>query len=150
MIYNIDTFEFQPITVVNIVHEDGLFDVKARPFASLSFCTSGKKKIEIDGKTISASQGDIIFIPAGISYKAEYVSSESIVAHFNSCNYGEVEKISLTNKSLIEKLFQKLLQCWNTRHSVNQVKSIIYDVFDKISSATLDKTVLVIISSSSP
>ena len=137
MIYNFDELKFQPISIGNFVHEDGFFDVKARPFSALSICTAGKKKFEIGTKTICVNQGDIIFMPANISYKAEYADCESIVAHFDGCNYFEAEKINLTNKSLIEKSFQKLLECWNQRHSVNQAKSIVFDILDKISSDTL-------------
>jgi AraC-like DNA-binding protein len=133
MIYNFDALEFKPITVGSYLHKDGYFDVKARPYASLSFRTKGEGVFEVQGKQINVTEGDILFMPSDTPYKAEYLSSESIVVHLEGCNYFEAEGIVLQNVRQIENCFGNLLTCWNDRHSVNQAKSIIYDILEKIS-----------------
>ena len=134
MIYHFDELEFKPISVGAFVHKDGFFEVKARPFASLSLRTKGTGDFEINGKRYTTKAGDIIFIPSYMPYKVEYSSSQSIVAHLIDCNYLEAEYITLQSHSaLIENFFQRLLTVWNDRHSVNQAKSVLYEILDAIS-----------------
>ena len=132
MIYNFDELDFKPISVGKFVHKDGFFDVKARPFAVISFRLSGIGEFEIDGRRISVNTGDILFIPSHTPYKVKYSQSESIVAHLADCNYFEPELIRVQNTIPFEELFKKLLAFWNDRHSVNGTKSIIYDVLERI------------------
>ena len=58
MIYNFDELEFKPISVGNFIHKDGIFNVKARPYASLSFRTKGTGIFEICGKKFEVKEGD--------------------------------------------------------------------------------------------
>lgn len=62
----------------------------------------------------------------------EYSSSESIVVHMEFCNYCEAENFFFENVTSIAGRFQHLLDIWNERRSVNQAKSILYDIFDRI------------------
>ena len=74
----------------------------------------------------------MLFLPANTPYKVEYSSSASIVVHFEQCNYFEPENICLENISTIGLLFNNLLESWNGQRSVNQSKSIIYKILEKI------------------
>lgn len=133
MIYNFDNLSFQLLTVDRFFHREGFFDVKSRPFAALSFRVSGTGKFEIGTKHFITKPGDVLFLPANLPYKVEYSVSESIVVHFNQCNYSEVENICLKNSSKINIGFEHLLETWNNQRSINQTKSIIYDILDKMS-----------------
>lgn len=75
-----------------------------------------------------------MFLPAGAPYQVEYSVSEMIVVHFEYFNYFEAENISPINLAAIEHRFQRLLESWEDRHSVNQAKSIIYDILEKVAS----------------
>jgi AraC-like DNA-binding protein len=44
-----------------------------------------------------------------------------------------VENICLKNSSKINIAFEHLLETWNNQRSINQTKSIIYDILDKMS-----------------
>ena len=133
MIFNFNELEFKPISVGSFIHRDGFFNVKARPYASLSFRSKGTGRFEIQGRDITVNEGDILYIPSNMPYKVEYLSSESIVVHLVNCNYFESENISVQNISSIKNRFEKLLTSWNDRHSVNHAKSILYDILEKIS-----------------
>ena len=133
MIYNYENLSFQLLTVDRFFHQEGFFDVKARPYAALSFRVSGTGKFEIGTKRFTTKPGDVLFLPANISYKVEYSVSESIVVHFDQCNYSEVENICLENSSTINIGFENLLEVWNKKRSINQTKSIIYYILDKMS-----------------
>jgi AraC-like DNA-binding protein len=132
MIYNDDDLSFRILTVSRFFHKEGVFEVKARPYAAFSYRVSGTCLFEIDGKVMSAKVGDVLYIPAGTPYKVEYSVGESIVVHFEYCSYSEAENISLSNPSEIGLQFLKLLELWGSQHSISQAKSIIYDIFDKI------------------
>lgn len=133
MIYNYDDLEFNVISVDRFFHKPGYLEVKARQYAALSYRVSGSGEFDIDGRHIIINPGDILFIPANVSYKVEYSISESIVIHMLRCNYYEAEGICVNNNRGIELLFQKVLEEWNKRYSVNRAKSIIYDILETVS-----------------
>jgi len=133
VIYNFDKLLFQLLTVDRFFHREGFFEVNARPYAALSFRVSGTGKFEIGTKHFISKPGDVLFLPANTPYKVEYSVSESIVVHFDQCNYSEVENICLENNSKIYICFEHLLEVWNKQRSINQTKSIIYYILDKMS-----------------
>ena len=47
MIYNFQKLSFQLLTVDRFFHREGFFEVKARPYAALSFRVSGTGTFEI-------------------------------------------------------------------------------------------------------
>ena len=132
MIYNFEQLSFQILTIDRFFHQKGFFNVKARPYAALSFRVNGTGNFKIKNKNFVVTPGDILFIPANTPYEVEYSISESIVANLNECNYSEAEIIRLKNPSEAELLFLQLLKEWNVRYSFNQAKSAIYDILEKI------------------
>lgn len=132
MIYNFDELEFKPISVNKFIHKDGFFTVKGRPFASFGLRVGGEGRFEINGERFTARTGDLIFIPANMPYKVEYLGSESIVAHLDGCNYRTPEYISLKNAAWASSRFENLLGAWNEKHSVHGAKSILYGILEGI------------------
>ena len=132
MIYNFDNLSFQILTVDRFLHKKGVFEVKARPYAALSFRAHGTGAFEIGNTRFISNPGDVLFLPANTPYKVEYSVSESIVVHFENCNYFEAENVCFENRFEIATRFQRLLEAWNQQHSVNQAKSIIYDILEKM------------------
>ena len=133
MICHFDELEFKPVSVANFVQENGSILVKERPYASFSFRTKGVGEFEICGRHFTVKEGDLLFVPANVPYRVEYLSSEIIVAHLENCNYAEAECICLQNAVAVESLFRKLLESWNGKHSVNQAKSILYEILETVS-----------------
>ena len=138
MIYNFDNLCFQVLTVDRFSHQNGFFDVKPRPYAALSFRICGTGAFEIGKKRFVTKPGDVLFLPADTPYKVEYSFSKSIVVHFERCNYREIENICFENSSNIRLCFEHLLEEWNANGSVNRSKSIIYDIFYKMSDVQHD------------
>ena len=132
MIYNFDGLSFQILTIDRFFHKKGIFDVKARPYAAFSYRVSGKGMFEIGGKRLQSSPGDVLFLPADTPYRVEYLGGESIVVHFSECNYLEAETVFFEQSETMALRFQQLLEVWNERHSVNQAKSIVYDILEKM------------------
>lgn len=132
MIYNFDNLSFQILTVGRFLHQKGIYYVKARPFASLSFRISGTGIFQIATKRFVINPGDVLFLPANTPYKVEYSDSESIVIHFDNCNYTEAENICFENSATIKFCFDQLLKSWKEQASINKSKSMIYDILDKM------------------
>ena len=114
-------------------HKKGVFDVKARPYASFSYRVSGNSLFEVGNKQLQSNPGDVLFLPADTPYRVEYLGGESIVIHFSECNYFEAEAISSRQSAAMALRFQQLLEVWNGSRSVNQVKSMIYDILERMS-----------------
>ena len=132
MLYTFDELSFQIVTVDRFFHKKGVFQVKARPYTAFSFRVSGTGIFEVGNKRVVTKPGDVLFLPADMPYQVEYSVSESIVVHLAGCNYSEAESFCLESPAAIELRFQRLLESWNERHSVNQAKSIVYDILEKI------------------
>ena len=139
MIYNFERISFQILSVTQVDHKDGFFEVAARPYAALSFKTSGKAVFDIDGKRIVNEPGDMIYIPADMPYRVDYLSTQSIVVHLIDCNYAEAEKISTLQGSVIGDRFRKMLNSWREDHSVNRAKSRLYDLFARLERETAEE-----------
>ena len=132
MIYNFDNLSFQILTIDRFYHKNGFFQVKARPYAALSFRTKGTGAFKIEGKNLLVSPGDVLFIPADTAYEVEYSVSESIVANLQFCNYREAEVFGFKNQAEGALLFSRMLNGWQESHSVNRAKSAIYNILEKI------------------
>ena len=136
MLYRFDDLTFGIVSVGRFLHRDGFFEVKARPYAALAWRQSGSAEFEIAGKRFVSRAGDVLFLPADTPYRVDYSGSQIIVAHLSDCSYTAAENYTL-GKAAIEMRFERLLELWQTRHSVNQAKSLLYDILDAIAD---DKT----------
>lgn len=128
MIYD-ESLTFQVQSILLISHKEGIFDVKGRPFAALSFRKSGSAFFKIDGKRIVNEPGDMVYIPANTDYRVEYTAGDSIVVHLTDCNYNIAEKIETLSTKGIESRFLLLRSAWLDNHSANTAKSGIYGIF---------------------
>jgi len=137
MIYNCDDLALQVLDVGLYAHTDGFFAVKPRPHAALSYRLSGSGSFVIGGKRMLIEQGDILFLPADMAYEVEYSVSQSIVIHLLACSYTVPEHITIGDKGRMEARFLRILNAWQTHHSVNQVKAGVFDILSHLESDTL-------------
>ena len=134
MICGFDELSFSVLSVGIFTHQTGVFDVKARPFSSISYRLSGHGKFEIDGKAVFSKASDVLYLPANKPYKVEYSSGESIVIHIKDCNYFEAESIQPVSFEPIRAAFEQILTHWEQRHSQNKAKSEIFEMLDLLAS----------------
>lgn len=144
MIFQYNELSFQILTVGKFPHEKGLFHVKARPYAALSFRLCGEGRFEIAGKQFFAVAGSVVFIPAHTPYKVEYSGGESIVFHLLDCNYEVPECHTMFDTRKVETLFAHALFEWEGTYSVNRTKANVYSVLAQLNaeaSLPADETV---------
>ena len=145
MLYNFDDLLFHILTIDRFFHKEGVFNVKARPYAALSFRDSGTGTFRINNKSFYTKPGDVLFIPADTPYEVDYSTSESIVVNMEFCNYTEPEVFKFKPESGVSVLFSLMLEDWQKRHSVNHAKATIYNILEKIceyDNATTDNPAL--------
>ena len=129
MLYNFDDLLFHILTIDRFFHKEGVFNVKARPYAALSFRDSGTGTFRINNKSFYTKPGDVLFIPADTPFEVDYSTSESIVVNMEFCNYTEPEVFKFKPESGVSVLFSLMLEDWQKRHSVNHAKATIYNIF---------------------
>ncbi len=132
MLYNYDDLMFRILTVDRFFHKEGYFNVKARPYAALSFREKGTGTFRIGNKSFHTKPGDVLFIPADTPYEVDYSTSESIVVNMEYCNYREAELYEFQSRSGLALMFLLLVEEWRKHHSVNRAKSTIYNILEKI------------------
>jgi two-component system response regulator YesN len=131
MIYNFYDLTFRFLEVSEFCHEDGVVDVEARAYGAISYKMCGESSFEFsDGTSLRANGGDIIYIPAGVSYRAEYSGSKSIVIHVLDASYSEKELIHLKNSARAELAFLNLKKEWAKEHSHNLAKARVYEILE--------------------
>ena len=128
MIYDFDELTFQILGVLKSSHRSGFFNVRARPYASLTYRISGTAEFVFDRRKIVSNPGDLLFIPKNKPYDVSYSGGEMIVIHFSECNYDAPEGITVTNKSYIADKFSELVSDWEENRSVHGAKSAIYSI----------------------
>ena len=124
MLYNCDELTFRFLEVSEFQHEDGEFDVGARAYGAISYKKCGEAHFEFsDGTRFSANGGDVLYIPAGVSYKVKYRGSESTVIHLLDASYTEKEVVRPKNIAKLDLAFTNLKRAWEEGHSHNLAKS---------------------------
>ncbi len=126
MIYHAETLQFQVLTVDQFTHAPGLFSVKGRSYAALSFRFCGEGAFSVDGTQFLSRPNDVLFLPAGVDYQVRYTHGVSIVVHLLDCNYTVTEQIPQV--PFLSAAFTDLLTDWKTQRQMNAVKSGVYGI----------------------
>ena len=138
MIYDCDELSFQVFSAVRFTNQAGIFEVKPRPFAALSFRLSGEGYFEIGEKSFTVRAGDVLYIPADVPYRVEYSANEILVIHLLSCNYAEPELIRVKNAAAVEAHFMRLLESQEGNGSAHLAKARVYELMDLLARESAD------------
>ncbi len=133
MIYNFEKLTFQVLLTDKFKHSAGVFDVKERPFASLSLRLSGNGIFKTKNAEFVSNPGDITFLPSNTDYHVEYSGGECIAVHLTDCNYGFTENMETENNEIIYGLFDRLLKIKNIIGRANEKKSVVYQILQELS-----------------
>ena len=87
--------------------------VDARGYSALAFRVRGRAAIRYRGKTVTAGPNDLLYLPQGIAYRAEYGETEIIVIHFITAFPDDaVEVFPVRGTDRVYPLFLKALEIW--------------------------------------
>lgn len=107
------------------------------------YILSGSGKYTSDGTTITAKQGDVLFLPHKSRYLKEV--SDNNFTHiyvnffFDSTEIREIEVYQSSNISALDSSFKKLLKLWKFGDfsDIAECKSILYHIYSTIISSAI-------------
>ena len=107
------------LRIVNIAHmrwKGGVFQVKPREYSALAFRISGDAVIRNGDEECYVNPNDILYLPQGMGYTAEYTDTEMIVVHFVTDRADEeIEVHHFQNGEQLHRLFLRALDIWTDR-----------------------------------
>ena len=132
VIFNYNDLSFGILSVIRVKHRDGYFKVGGRPYAALSYRVRGSGEFSLDQDGFLSEAGDLLFVPEGASYEVEYSGTEMIVVHLSNCTYRLIENIKVADKHFLRSRFVEMLSLWEDRHATMAVKSLIFDMLQRL------------------
>ena len=147
MIYHVENLSLHPLQVGRVTHKEGHFSVKARPFAAFAYRLHGSASFRVGDIAFTSEAGDITYIPAFISYEADYTEGESLVLHMRACNYQVSENIRPSGSSFLLGLMEEMEAAWQ-RSEPLLVKSLFFRILHVLSESERqdrDEDILVVL-----
>ncbi|MBQ1256926.1 MAG: helix-turn-helix domain-containing protein [Clostridia bacterium] len=128
---------------VELVHwKASFFEIAPREYAALTFRVKGTASIKVDNKTYSVHENEVLYLPQGVAYTAEYDDNEILAIHFKTqSDDKEAEIYSLANSEEIHQAFLKAHEIWKNKEPGYEanVLSHLYWVFAKLCGNTLSE-----------
>lgn len=122
----------QIVGVEHLTWKADTFHVLPRDYAGLAFRISGTATITVSGKSYMVNASDVLYLPQGVSYHAQYADTELFAIHFKTLtNDGEPEVYTFDNTEPIYKAFLKAHLLWQSKAPGFQayVQAQLYSIF---------------------
>jgi AraC-like DNA-binding protein len=92
------------------------YQVAPRPYAALALRLQGTGVIQADGKEYIIGENDIVYLPQGLAYTAEYSDTEMIAIHFITAEADTAVTVYTPgNRNTLLMCFQKALTQWERK-----------------------------------
>lgn len=136
MFFDQSGFYANAFLATRLTWESEKVSVKPRPYHSLSLRLSGGGKVAFNGRVYELNPGDLIYMPAGYGYDADYTATEMLCLHFTAKfdrEPGEVEYFNCSNKVL--ELFNKGVATYAEKKDgyALMLNSIFYEILSALS-----------------
>ncbi len=142
MLYNCENPLIKLLSVDRISWKGGQFRVQPRHHGALSYRVSGSGTIRCNDKDYVLEPNDVLYMPAGLGYDAEYTDTEIIVFHFISMNPGaEPEVYTVENTEHLYRYFLEALSLWNQRSAGSEahIISLFYKSLARLHEGSVEK-----------
>ena len=113
----------------------GSFRIAPRTYSALAFRIKGTATITVNGKPCFVKSNDILYLPQGVSYYAEYSDTEMIVIHFKTAINDKLPEVySCANAEAVYKAFLSAHILWKEKKAGYKVYvcSQLYYIFGKM------------------
>jgi len=120
------------------------FEIAPRGYAALTFRVKGTAKIKVDNKTYSVQANEVLYLPQGAAYTAEYDDNEILAIHFKTLEDDrEAEVYSLINSGEIYHSFSAAYELWKDREPGYEanVLSLLYSILGKLCANTISEKI---------
>ena len=123
------------VSVEHIKWKAESVEIKPREYSALTFRIGGTATIKVDSKTYFLNSNDILYMPQGVAYTADYSDTEILIIHFKTLkNDTSPEVYSLANTEKIYQAFLSANTLWKGKESGFEayVMSQIYYILGKL------------------
>lgn len=135
MIYESANPVMDVICVEKMQWAGGTFKIAPRPYSALAFRIKGTAAITVSGKQYFIKSNDILYLPQGVAYHAEYSDTEILVIHFKTAvNDDFPEVYSCANAESVYRAFLSAHILWKEKKVGYKayVYSQLYYIFGKL------------------
>ena len=116
MFYNCENPIISVISVEHMTWKEGAFDIKPRSYSALAFRIKGDAIIKAGGKNCYIGSNDVLYLPQGIPYHAQYTDTEMIVIHFLTSKDDTTPQVYVvSNPEQIYKAFINSHTMWQNK-----------------------------------
>lgn len=117
MLYDHDELHINIVTVSDIEWARRQVKVKRRPYSALSFRVRGSGVLRTDTQKVNVNEGDVLFLPEGLDYDADYTEGEILVIHFECKNvaFDKIENYSFSEAKTVLPLFRRACHAWQNK-----------------------------------
>lgn len=116
MLYNGENPILQITDVAHIRFPGGSFTVPPRAYSSMTFRISGNAAITCGSTECHVQANDILYLPQGLGYTAEYTDTEMIAIHFvTALDDSAAEVYTFENSEQLYKLFLQARSLWEQK-----------------------------------
>jgi len=135
MLYNGNNPAIKIIGVEHCSWKASAVQVAPRGFSALTFRIRGKARVWAQGKEYSVDTNELLYLPQGIAYQAEYTDTEMLVIHFQTLYEDQEPAVySFENGETLYKMFLQALSLWKKKAPgyVVQVMAQFYSILSTI------------------
>ncbi len=116
MLYDMDNPILELETVSRLKWDANTFRVAPRRYAALAYRIRGSAVIGCGGKSYPVSPKDVLYLPQGVGYTAEYTDTELIVIHFITAREDEeIQVYTPADSEAICRLFRRAHELWKQK-----------------------------------
>lgn len=120
------------------------FEIAPRDYAALTFRVKGTTTIKVDNKTYRVHANEVLYLPQGVAYTAEYDDNEILAIHFKThLSDREAEVYTLVNSEEIFKSFLKAYEIWKNKEPGYEanVLSRLYSILGQLCTNTVSEKI---------
>lgn len=123
--------------IFRFTQKAGYIKTFARDHSALSFRLKGESRFFGKAGDYTVGAGDILLVPAGISYDRQCVEDEEIIVfHFSSMEMigGEIMRYSVAESEEYRALFERALEVWNQKEAGYHyaATAIFYEILSRL------------------
>ncbi len=116
MICNCKNPVLQIVGVEQVGWKADFFEIAPRDYAALTFRVKGTAKIKVDNQTYCVKANEVLYLPQGVAYTAEYDDNEILAIHFKTqVSDKAAEVYALANSEEIYRAFLRANAYWKDK-----------------------------------
>lgn len=116
MLCNCKNPVMQIIDVVHAKWKANSFQIAPRDYGALTFRVKGTAKIKVDDQTYFVKENEVLYLPQGVAYTAEYDDNEILAIHFKTRDSDKAPEVyPLADSEEIHRAFLRADAYWTEK-----------------------------------